>query len=89
VRAARLIYSEIGAQVRAAGCRVSAGRAVVSGRRKLLAVARASRELFTAPGSPVRWPQTLWEYQLATGYVGADSITLSTRTSERSQRSFR
>jgi len=44
VRAARLIYSRIGARIRADGCHPLATRAVVSTRRKLALVARAALE---------------------------------------------
>ena len=54
VRVARLVYSEISTQVRANGCRPSAGRAVVSGQRKLMAIAQATREMLTPSCPTVR-----------------------------------
>jgi phytoene synthase len=78
VQVARLAYSRIGTQIRAAGCRPSAGRAVVSCRRKLMAVGLASRELFSASGSPVHPPRTIWEYRPAIGYVPAEAVAAGT-----------
>jgi len=69
VRVARTVYNEIGVMVRAAGCRPSAGRAVVPGRRKLWAVLMAAaRELPKRPGRPVRPPSVVWDYRPKSGY---------------------
>lgn len=50
VRTARLVYSQIGVEARKRGCHPCAGRAVVSGRRKMALAMRAARE--TARLSP-------------------------------------
>jgi phytoene synthase len=74
VRVARMVYSEIGARVRAAGCRPSAGRAIVPGWRKLAAaLAATARELSTPRGSPVRRPAMIWAYRPGVGYVPDDT----------------
>ncbi|HEX4384592.1 MAG TPA: phytoene/squalene synthase family protein [Myxococcales bacterium] len=59
VRTARLVYAEIGRRVEAQGCDVTAGRAVVSGPRKLLLVLKAfvqcvltSKPFAAAPFAP-------------------------------------
>lgn len=70
VRVAGTVYREIGERVRAAGCRPSAGRAVVTVRRKLLAVlASLARELASPPGPPVRPPAVRWTFSAAGEYV--------------------
>jgi len=70
VRVARRVYSAIGQRVRAAGCCPSAGRAVVPGWRKGLAVAAAAGwELASRPAQSVRPPRMVWGYDPAAGYV--------------------
>ena len=61
VRVARTVYAEIGSEVRRAGCRPSAGRAVVSKARKLRAVASAVCQAHTEPRTPrVTPPIGVW-----------------------------
>jgi phytoene synthase len=50
IQAARLVYAEIGREVQAAGADSVNHRAVVSGRRKLALLARASAAAVVAPG---------------------------------------
>ena len=52
IRAARLIYAEIGRVLERAGCDSINHRAVVSGRRKLALLARASGAVLIAPADP-------------------------------------
>ena len=52
IRAAGLIYADIGRVVRARGCDSVSARAVVSGRRKLALVARASLAVFSVSRQP-------------------------------------
>ncbi len=52
IRAARLIYAEIGRVLERAGCDSINHRAVVSGRRKLALLARASGSALMAPADP-------------------------------------
>ena len=72
------VYSAIGDRVRAAGCRPSAGRAVVPKWRKLLIVASAaSRSLIPSASTPVRTPTTIWLYDRSTGYSPATTVESS------------
>ncbi len=52
IRAARLVYAEIGRQLEKAGLDSINHRAVVSGKRKLALLARASSALLIAPADP-------------------------------------
>jgi 15-cis-phytoene synthase len=54
IRAARLIYAEIGRVLERAGCDSINHRAVVSGKRKLALLARASGAVLIAPADPMR-----------------------------------
>lgn len=54
IRAARLVYAEIGRELERAGLDSINHRAVVSGRRKLLLLARASGAALIAPADPSR-----------------------------------
>ena len=49
IRSAQLVYAEIGEEVRRHGCDSISRRAVVSGRRKLMLISRASSALLMAP----------------------------------------
>jgi len=65
VEVARTVYAEIGSEVRRAGCRPSAGRAVVSRTRKLRAVAAAVWHGFTNQHTPrfVAPPTRVWDFR--------------------------
>ncbi len=54
IRAARLIYAEIGRVLERAGCDSINHRAVVSGKRKLALLARASGAVLIAPADPTQ-----------------------------------
>ena len=54
IRAARLIYAEIGRVLERAGCDSINHRAVVSGKRKLALLARASGAVLMAPADPTQ-----------------------------------
>lgn len=74
IRVARSVYSEIGTRVRVAGCRPSAGRAVVPGWRKLTSVMTAmAREMVAPRSGPVRQPTVVWDYRPGVGYIPANS----------------
>jgi phytoene synthase len=78
IRVASRVYSAIGDRVRAAGCRPSAGRAVVPKWRKLLIVATATcRSLVPSANAAVRTPTTIWHYDKATGYIATPSVESS------------
>jgi phytoene synthase len=49
IRSAQLVYAEIGEEVRRHGCDSISRRAVVSGRRKLMLISRASSAWLIAP----------------------------------------
>ena len=69
VRVARMVYAEIGTAVRRNGCRPSAGRAIVSHRRKLRAVVAAMGRALTERRSPsgVGPPETVWHFRPLAG----------------------
>ncbi len=73
VRVAADLYRAIGGRVRAVGCRPSAGRAVVPGWRKLVAVLSAVLRVVVAHRPmAVGPPTTVWSYTPGAGYVPAN-----------------
>jgi phytoene synthase len=79
IHAARLVYADIGHQLERDGLDSISRRAVVSGRRKLALIARATGAAFIAPGQPLvdATPLPAIQFLVDAAAAGSDSVSSS------------